>query len=342
MEDAHCVVDNAAPGVHAFATFDGHRGAEVAIFAAEHLPSTLPELLRSGGAGSALRASFHLLDTLLTEARMRYELLCHSPYGVKVSSSVDGPARIREMEDLASAAGWYPGLSGSTALVALVDVPRQQLVVANAGDSRAVLCREGRAVALSTDHKPSCVSERRRIEAAGSSVMDGYVSTPHSFGGRLAVSRGLGDREHKLSRLPPQMQAITAEPELCELALQPEVDEFVLLACDGVWDVLTSDEAVACVRRRLAEGATLTDSAEALVREAFDLGSTDNMTALLFRKAHGNDGAGVQRASGAHGRAHAVRASGADPSASGSVMRRNASQILWDSLLVRETQPTLV
>ena len=137
----------------------------------------------------------------------------------------------------------YPGLAGCTAVVAVVNETHSRLTVANAGDSRAVLCRAGKAVALSTDHKPSLDSERARIEAAGSRVQDGRVITPGSFGGRLSVSRGLGDREHKLSSLALEKQAVTAEPEVMEVTLS-DGDEFVLLACDGIWDVMTSQEAV--------------------------------------------------------------------------------------------------
>eukprot|EP00966_Prymnesium_polylepis_P069859 1624430-Prymnesium_polylepis.2 len=282
-EDAHCVASDACPGMHGFAIFDGHRGAEVAVFAAQHLPDLLEANLTPSAVGRALRRCFHGLDSLLAEPAHREELLNSSHYTLDVSSRLERSARLRQLDKLAREDGWYPGLAGSTALAAVVEAPWKRLVVANAGDSRAVLCRAGQALALSTDHTPSGDGERRRIEAAGSRVGDdGYMSTPRSFGGKLSVSRGLGDKEHKWSGLPVEAQAVTAEPELRELELR-DSDAFVLLACDGVWDVMTSEEAVAFVSLQLGAGASLPECTEALLRECFDLGSTDNMTALLLR-----------------------------------------------------------
>jgi len=140
----------------------------------------------------------------------------------------------------------------------------------------------GKAIALSMDHKPSVEGERARIEAAGSCVRDGRVSTPGSFGGHLSVSRGLGDFEHKLPTLAPDKQAVTAEPEMVDIALS-DGDEFVLLACDGIWDVMSSQEAVDFVRAQLKTGTALSECSAALLKKCFDLGSTDNMTALVFR-----------------------------------------------------------
>ena len=125
-----------------------------------------------------------------------------------------------------------------------------ELVVANAGDSRCVLSRGGRAVALTQDHKPMDPEEFARITKAGGFVADGRVN------GSLNLSRALGDLEYKQSKeLPPEEQAVTANPEVRREKLQPE-DEFILLACDGIWDVLTNQEAVEFARERLLAGQT--------------------------------------------------------------------------------------
>ena len=79
---------------------------------------------------------------------------------------------------------------GCTANVILID-NFQKLYVANAGDSRSVLCRKGKAIALSLDHKPENEGERRRIEKAGSKITDGRVD------GNLNLSRSLGDLKYK-------------------------------------------------------------------------------------------------------------------------------------------------
>lgn len=76
--------------------------------------------------------------------------------------------------------------SGCTAVVALL--VGSQLYVANAGDSRCVLCRDGQAVELSFDHKPEDEPERERIQNAGGRVTcDGRVN------GGLNLSRAIGE-----------------------------------------------------------------------------------------------------------------------------------------------------
>lgn len=79
---------------------------------------------------------------------------------------------------------------GCTANVILID-NYERLIIANAGDSRCVMCRGGRAVALSEDHKPDNAEEKRRIEKAGSIIVEGRVD------GNLNLSRSLGDLKYK-------------------------------------------------------------------------------------------------------------------------------------------------
>lgn len=141
---------------------------------------------------------------------------------------------------------WRGPAAGCTAVCALV--AGNQLVVANAGDSRCVLSRAGKAVALTEDHKPTNDEEFSRIMKAGGFVADGRVN------GSLNLSRALGDLEYKqVSSLPPEEQMVTANPEIRSLRLTDD-DEFLILACDGIWDVLTNEDAVTFVRERLIKG----------------------------------------------------------------------------------------
>eukprot|EP00349_Pseudokeronopsis_sp_Brazil_P001921 CAMPEP_0202958768 /NCGR_PEP_ID=MMETSP1396-20130829/3036_1 /ASSEMBLY_ACC=CAM_ASM_000872 /TAXON_ID= /ORGANISM="Pseudokeronopsis sp., Strain Brazil" /LENGTH=129 /DNA_ID=CAMNT_0049676991 /DNA_START=456 /DNA_END=845 /DNA_ORIENTATION=- len=118
---------------------------------------------------------------------------------------------------------------GCTANVVLVD-KLNRLIVANAGDSRAVLSRKGKAVPLSFDHKPDLKEERERIEKAGSSILDGRVD------GNLNLSRSLGDLKYKqLKELKPEEQPITGNPDVLEEQLT-EDDEFIVMGCDGIWE----------------------------------------------------------------------------------------------------------
>jgi len=170
--------------------------------------------------------------------------------------------------------------AGCTAVVACVR--GSQLVVANAGDSRAVLCRAGRAIALSDDHKPALESELTRIEQAG-----GWVTAQGRINGNLNLSRALGDLKYKgNAQLPKAAQIITAEPDVRSHTLTAE-DEFLVLACDGVWDCMSNQDVCDFVKERIA-----TVSLDKIAEEIFDhcvsedpkmtqgIGG-DNMTALI-------------------------------------------------------------
>eukprot|EP01061_Rhynchopus_euleeides_P025473 TRINITY_DN4120_c0_g1_i1.p2 TRINITY_DN4120_c0_g1~~TRINITY_DN4120_c0_g1_i1.p2 ORF type:complete len:304 (+),score=61.64 TRINITY_DN4120_c0_g1_i1:120-1031(+) len=134
--------------------------------------------------------------------------------------------------------------SGCTAVTCLL-TPEGKIVVGNAGDSRCVLCRAGKAVPLSFDHKPTNEEEIRRIQAAGGTVSGGRVQ------GNLALSRAIGDFEFKQSKtLPPEEQIVTANPDVTITDITPE-DEFIVLACDGIWDVMTNDEVIDFVSQKI-------------------------------------------------------------------------------------------
>ena len=89
---------------------------------------------------------------------------------------------------------------------------------------------------MSLDHKPNDRIEYERIINAGSTVIDGRIN------GHLNLSRAIGDFKHKENQsIPPENQAITAFPDIQETIIQPN-DEFIILACDGIWDVLSNQD----------------------------------------------------------------------------------------------------
>ena len=162
-------------------------------------------------------------------------------------------------DDLDDEGPWEGPQAGSTCVVAVVR--GDKLVVANAGDSRAVLSRRGEALALSRDHKPMDDDERARIVNAGGFVQEGRVN------GSLALSRAIGDLEYKQSKnLPAKDQIVTAYPEIRECVIEPG-DEFMVIACDGIWDVLTSQQCVDYVRARLDADVQLSKICEELADE---------------------------------------------------------------------------
>jgi len=171
---------------------------------------------------------------------------------------------------------------GSTAIVVLVDcggnnngTPRdsaaaawpRRVVVANCGDSRAVLCRGGKAVELSEDHKPENPGEEARIRRAGGHVaMIGPCYRVDGVG--LNLSRALGDFHYKARNdLPVEQQKVIAVPDIRTLDLC-EADEFLLLGCDGIFELHSSQKAVDIVRCSLQSGLSVEKAAEELVDQS--------------------------------------------------------------------------
>lgn len=110
-----------------------------------------------------------------------------------------------------------------------------ELFVANAGDSRAILGAQGRAVPLSYDHKPTNPSERARIAKAGS-----YVNHEGRVDGNLNLSRAIGDLIHKGNkRLSLKEQAITSFPDVKVVKMHTKMD-FIVMGCDGIWESHTN------------------------------------------------------------------------------------------------------
>lgn len=250
MEDAHVSIPVIAkqPGLSFFGIFDGHGGNLISTNAAQIVLDSImaaPDFSKEKTAenlSSALLAGF-----LATDERLR---------------------RLPEIESLTDD-------SGSTSVTVLVTPTH--IVVANAGDSRIVMSKNYKAVPLSFDHKPTNPTERTRIEAAGGTVLRGRVC------GGVAVSRGFGDFMYKkVAGLPPSEQAISPAPEITVQERHAEDDEFLLLACDGVWDVMTNEEVVQFVWQRLHGGEkVLGRVCESLLDECLRRNSRDNISAQL-------------------------------------------------------------
>ncbi|SBS85836.1 protein phosphatase PPM2, putative [Plasmodium malariae] len=132
---------------------------------------------------------------------------------------------------------------GSTAIVAVI--LKGYLIVANAGDSRAIVCFNGNSLGMSTDHKPHLQEEETRIKKAGGYISNGRVD------GNLNLTRAIGDLHYKRDPFLPQKdQKISAFPEVTCVTLTPD-DEFLFLACDGIWDCKDGQDVVGFVKTRL-------------------------------------------------------------------------------------------
>ncbi|KAI2621848.1 protein serine/threonine phosphatase 2C [Xylaria nigripes] len=139
------------------------------------------------------------------------------------------------------------------------------LYTANVGDARIILCRAGKALRLSYDHKGSDENEGKRIVNAGGLILNNRVN------GVLAVTRALGDAYIK--------DLVTGHPYTTETVIQPEVDEFIIIACDGLWDVCSDQEAVDLIRDKADPVA----ASKLLVDHALARFSTDNLSCMIIR-----------------------------------------------------------
>ncbi|CAK7197574.1 Protein phosphatase 2C 2 [Sporothrix eucalyptigena] len=171
-------------------------------------------------------------------------------------------------------------VSGCTACVGLIT--DDKIYCANAGDSRAVLGVKGRAKPLSFDHKPQNDGEKARIVAAGGFVDFGRVN------GNLALSRAIGDFEFKKNADKiPEEQIVTAYPDVTVHELGDN-DEFLVIACDGIWDCQSSQAVVEFVRRGIAAKQDLDKICENMMDNCLASNSEtggvgcDNMTMAII------------------------------------------------------------
>ncbi|PRQ51445.1 putative protein-serine/threonine phosphatase [Rosa chinensis] len=272
---------------HFFGIYDGHGGSQVANYCCERLHSALAEELQI--------IEDDLTDGIMGETQqVKWEKAftnCFQSVDDEIGGTVS--RGITGSNEDASGSSFEPVAAetvGSTAVVALVC--SSHIIVANCGDSRAVLCRGKQPVPLSVDHKPNREDEYARIEASGGKVIQW---NGHRVFGVLAMSRSIGDRYLKPWIIP--------DPEVM-IVPRARDDEFLILASDGLWDVMTNEEACEVARRRillwhkkngvtpLAERGTGVDpaaqeAASYLSTLALQKGSRDNISVILVDlKAH--------------------------------------------------------
>lgn len=246
--------------VACMAVFDGHGGAAASEYVRDHLFNNLlghgtfhSNLFKAVGTsivptpipGFCLAIFYHSLWS-------SYLTLLHAEEAyVETDTAYITQDEVERNND---------GCTATTAVIV-----GQTLVVAHVGDSRAVLGENGRGIPLTEDHKPNRPDERQRIENVGGTVV--HAGT-WRVGGVLAVSRSFGNRQLK--------QYIVPFPEIREDILHPGTN-CLILATDGVWDVVTNDEAVSLVSGyQDAEAA-----ARALATLAYDRESYDNISCVV-------------------------------------------------------------
>lgn len=175
-------------------------------------------------------------------------------------------------------------MAGSTAVTVIIK--DSKLFCANAGDSRAIACINGEVEVLSLDHKPNNFIESKRISEAGGWVEFNRVN------GNLALSRALGDFIFKKnSKKKAEEQIVTAYPDV-EMREITEDWDFLVLACDGIWDVLSNEEVIQFCRKRIGMGMMPEEICEEIMTHCLapdcQMGGIggDNMTIVLVCFLH--------------------------------------------------------
>jgi len=287
MEDNYDVIDRARCGFLYASVFDGHGGKAASDYLKGHLYEVFnraierewpTEVAPLTDAGTGLSCPIEL-TRLLTEMfeETDKDLL-------KYLTTIDDD---------------YQSRSGSTATVTLVR--KDRIIVANVGDSRAVLGRGDFAIDLSKEHRAFGDSEITwneiaRIEDVGAWVDDGRVLDI------LGITRAFGDPDfkgeglHDLKKMCVDLgywaeefaesleftgDPIIVTPDVTEIAVTPE-DDILIVASDGLWDVYDSDEAIAITRSLFEDGASPEDVARTLCETAIEHGTEDNVVAIVI------------------------------------------------------------
>ncbi|GIY17097.1 hypothetical protein CDAR_37781 [Caerostris darwini] len=260
MQDFHVLVDDfhkQIPDLHSsisrvsyYAVYDGHGGIRASKFASNHLHQNLAQKFPKGSLSQIEKE----IKRTFTES-----------------------FRKTDEEFLKQATRTKPSWKDGTTAIAVL-VLQNILYIANLGDSKAILCRYNKksgkyvAIPLSTDHSPQDYAERMRIQKAGGCVRDGRVM------GVIEVSRSIGDGQYKT-------YGITSVPDVKRCQLTDD-DAFILLACDGLWKVFTSEEVLSIIldskkdNKKDAEVCYET-ACNRLVNEAIRKYSGDNVTAVI-------------------------------------------------------------
>ena len=202
------------------------------------------------------------------------------------------------LENIAVVNGALADMSGSCAIMALIK--NRKCIIANIGDSRCVLYKNKRVTFSTRDHKPNSTFEKTRIELAGGSVYQTQSVIPLFQNGKqieipwrvlpggLSVSRTFGDIESKDSKFGGKKDVVAALPDIVEFELTDEYN-FMVIGCDGIFDVLTNNEILECIQivlrihknknRKINE--LCGDFAQMIIKSALAKESFDNVSCIV-------------------------------------------------------------
>ncbi|KFK38501.1 hypothetical protein AALP_AA3G121300 [Arabis alpina] len=265
MEDAVSIhpsfLQRNSENLHFYAVFDGHGCSHVAEKCRERLHEIVKqetEIMTGDEWKETMVKSFQKMDKEVSQRDCNL-----APNGA-----------IRSMKSSCRCELQSPQCDavGSTAVVSVVTP--EKIIVSNCGDSRAVLCRNGVAIPLSSDHKPDRPDELNRIQQAGGRVI--YWDGARVLG-VLAMSRAIGDNYLKPYVIPDPEVTVTD---------RTEEDECLIIASDGLWDVVPNETACGVARMCLKGAAdtahnACSDAALLLTKLALARQSSDNVSVVV-------------------------------------------------------------
>ncbi|KAG5420564.1 MgPP2CL-1 [Candida metapsilosis] len=297
MEDVHTYIANFAERVDwgYFAIFDGHAGKESARWCGNNLHSLLEQEI-----DLELQEQNKTLQTNQEGANSSQQNDSIATTAIPLKGRVDMKDHLHKAfvkaDDIIEKNG--QGASGCTAAVAVLRweseteddcmvsthnsekqsgkkfdfLPtknhKRMLYTSNVGDSRIVLSRKGKAYRLSYDHKASDKNEIDRVENSGGLILKNRVN------GVLAVTRSLGDSYMK--------DLVLGKPFTTSTQIIKD-DEFMIIACDGVWDVISDTKACRIVADCFERGYDAQEASKKLCQLAIEASTTDNVTVMVVQ-----------------------------------------------------------
>jgi len=272
---------------------------EVSHFARNNFTQTfLSQMNLFDNVDEALRTTFLKIDELMTSEKGIEELskliiksndeddkmINNLPINLKVKENNSFNKQIEGFKELfdprCQERCEVANYSGSTACVCVII--EEKVYLANAGDSRAIVIKEGIIVKKTTDHKPELEEEKKRVLKA-----EGWISE-NRVKGNLNLTRSLGDLDYKNNKkLPPEDQIITANPEI--ITIDRKQCDLIVIACDGIWDTKNSEKVSNYILTRIKEKKNLTKIVEELMNDCLtnDPSATngvgsDNMSCIII------------------------------------------------------------
>jgi protein phosphatase PTC2/3 len=234
---------------HFFAVFDGHGGNQSAKYCAKHLYPNLLQELKKKSDPDCFNSAFKKTDLDL------------------ISKSIDD------------------GTTACTVLI-LEDSWKFRIFCANVGDSRCILIQKNEVHRMSHDHKPTEPKELQRISNSKLSVARGRIQLGVGKGS-IGVSRTFGDIEYKsIPNLVYEEQPVIAIPEIKNISIKKGNSKniWLVIACDGLWDVMSDEDVKQFVMKGEKNGKSLMTITKELVDFAiFEKESTDNVTVTIVK-----------------------------------------------------------